>query len=101
MNSDDQFIKWATDLQSLAQAGLHYGHDVFDRERYEEIRKIAGEMMAAKTGLPKEQIKTLFLGDEGYQTPKIDTRAAIFKDNKILIENKNFIYITKVLNIIL
>lgn len=54
MNSDDQFIKWATDLQSLAQAGLHYGHDVFDRERYEEIRKIAGEMMAAKTGLPKE-----------------------------------------------
>lgn len=74
MNSDDQFIKWATDLQSLAQAGLHYGHDVFDRERYEEIRKIAGEMMAARTGLPKEQIKTLFLGDEGYQTPKIDTQ---------------------------
>lgn len=60
MNSDDQFIKWATDLQSLAQAGLHYGHDVFDRERYEKIRKIAGEMMAARTGLPKEQIKTLF-----------------------------------------
>ena len=85
MNSDDQFIKWATDLQSLAQAGLHYGHGVFGRERYEEIRKIAGEMMAAKTGLPKEQIKTLFLGDEGYQTPKIDTRAAIFKDNKILL----------------
>ena len=85
MNSDDQFIKWATDLQSLAQAGLHYGHDVFDRERYEKIRKIAGEMMAVRTGLPKEQIKTLFLGDEGYQTPKIDTRAAIFKDNKILL----------------
>ena len=62
MNSDDQFIKWATDLQSLAQAGLHYGHDVFDHERYEKIRKIAGEMMAARTGLPKEQIKTLFLG---------------------------------------
>lgn len=85
MESQDQFTKWATDLQSLAQAGLHYGHDVFDRERYEEIRKIAGEMMEAKTGLPKEQIKTLFLGDEGYQTPKIDTRAAIFKDNKILL----------------
>lgn len=85
MSLDDQFTKWATDLQSLAQAGLHYGHDIFDRERYEAIRKIAGEMMVAKTGLPKEQIKTLFLGDEGYQTPKLDTRAAIFKDNKILL----------------
>ncbi|AZN76640.1 ADP-ribose pyrophosphatase [Lactobacillus acidophilus] len=85
MKEVDQFTKWATDLQSIAQAGLHYGKDVFDRERYEQVRQIAGEMMVAKTGLPKEQIKTLFLGDEGYQTPKIDTRAAIIKDNKIML----------------
>lgn len=81
----DQFTKWAQDLQSIAQAGLRYGKDVFDCERYEEVRKIAGEMMQAKTGLPKEQIDTLFLGDEGYQTPKIETRAAIVKDDKILL----------------
>lgn len=85
MEEVDQFTKWATNLQSIAQAGLHYGKDVFDRERYEQVRKIAGEMMQAKTGLSKEQIKTLFLGDEGYQTPKIETRAAIFKDAKILL----------------
>ena len=85
MEEVDQFTKWATNLQSIAQAGLHYGKDVFDRERYEQVRKIAGEMMKAKTGLSKEQIKTLFLGDEGYQTPKIETRAAIFKDAKILL----------------
>lgn len=85
MKNKDQFTRWATELQSLAQAGLHYGHDVFDRERYQRIRKIAGQMMAAKTGLPMEKIKNLFLGDEGYQTPKIDTRAAIFKGEKILL----------------
>lgn len=85
MEEVDQFTKWATNLQSIAQAGLHYGKDVFDRERYEQVRKIAGEIMQAKTGLSKEQIKTLFLGDEGYQTPKIETRAAIFKDAKILL----------------
>lgn len=85
MEKVDQFTKWATDLQSIAQAGLHYGKDIFDRERYEKVRKIAGEMMEAKTGLPKEKIKTLFLGDEGYQTPKIETRAAIFKDDEILL----------------
>ena len=85
MEEVDQFTKWATNLQSIAQAVLHYGKNVFDRERYEQVRKIAGEMMQAKTGLSKEQIKTLFLGDEGYQTPKIETRAAIFKDAKILL----------------
>ena len=85
MKTNDQIANWAMDLQSLAQAGLRYGHDVFDRERYEEIRRIAGEMMSARTGIPEEKLKTLFLGDEGYQTPKIETRAAIFKDNKILL----------------
>lgn len=85
MKTNDQIANWAMDLQSLAQAGLHYGHDVFDRERYEEIRRIANEMMSARTGIPEEELKTLFLGDEGYQTPKIDTRAAIFKDNRILL----------------
>lgn len=54
MEEVDQFTKWATNLQSIAQAGLHYGKDVFDRERYEQVRKIAGEMMQAKTGLSKE-----------------------------------------------
>lgn len=51
MKTNDQIANWAMDLQSLAQAGLRYGHDVFDRERYEEIRRIAGEMMSARTGI--------------------------------------------------
>ena len=55
MKTNDQIANWAMDLQSLAQAGLRYGHDVFDRERYEEIRRIAGEMMAARTGIPEEK----------------------------------------------
>lgn len=62
MEQDNQFLKWATDLQSIAQAGLEYGKDIFDKERYEKVREIAGEMMQAQTGLPKEKIDTLFLG---------------------------------------
>ena len=85
MEQDNQFLKWATDLQSIAQAGLEYGKDIFDKERYEKVREIAGEMMQAQTGLPKEKIDTLFLVDEGYQTPKIDTRAAICKDDNVLL----------------
>ena len=45
MKTGDQFTDWAIELQSIAQNGLKCGHDVFDRERYEQIRQIAAEMM--------------------------------------------------------
>ncbi len=73
------------ELQSLAQAGLTYGRDDFDLERYARIRDIAAEMMSDITDIPKEKVRDLFCGDSGYQTPKIDTRAAIFKDGRILL----------------
>ena len=81
----DQIVKWAKELQSLAQAGLYYGHDDFDKERYQRIREISAEMMAEVTGLPLEKVTTLFCNETGYQTPKVDTRAAIFCDGKILL----------------
>lgn len=46
-------------------------------------------MIAKKTDLPIEKVKTLFCGETGYQTPKIDTRAAIFKKDRILIVKEN------------
>ena len=81
----ERIIEWAKELQSLAQAGLHYGHDDFDRERYRRIREISAEMMAERTGLPVEKVKDLFCGDTGYQTPKLDTRAAIIENGRILL----------------
>lgn len=81
----DQFTEWARELQAIAQNGLEYGHDVFDRERYQRLREIALAMMAAKTGIPTKKLASLFCGDEGYQTPKLDTRAAIIKDQQILL----------------
>ncbi len=85
MKIDDQISRWAIELQSLAQAGLFYGKDVYDKERYQRIREIATEMMAERTGFPMEKMNHLFCNDTGYQTPKVDTRAAIFKEGKILL----------------
>ena len=48
----EQWLEWAIELQSLAQAGLTYGKDIFDRERYERIREISAEIMAYKTDIP-------------------------------------------------
>lgn len=89
MKNKEQWLEWAVELQSLAQAGLTYGKDVYDKERYERIRDISAEMMAHKTDIPFEKVKGLFCNETGYQTPKLDTRAAIFEDDKILLVREN------------
>lgn len=85
MESRPQWLKWSIELQALAQAGLEYGRDKFDRERYERIREIAAEIMAQHTDLPLDKVKELFCNESGYQTPKLETRAAIFQGEKILL----------------
>ena len=85
MKEREQWLKWAIELQSLAQAGLSYSTDVFDEERYKRIREISAEILEYKTGIDLEKIKDLFCNEVGYQTPKMDSRAAVFKDNKILL----------------
>ena len=89
MERRPQWLEWAVELQALAQAGLYYGHDKYDFERYERIREIAAEMLACQTDLPMEKIKDLFCNETGYQTPKLDTRAAIFRGEKILLVQEN------------
>ncbi len=86
---NDQWIEFAIRIQSIAQAGLQYGKDKYDKERYEELRQIAAEMVSIKTDIPVNKIYDLFCNESGYQTPKVDTRAAVFIDNKILLVHEN------------
>ncbi len=89
MNKNEKWLEWAVELQSLAQAGLTYGKDVYDRERYERIRDISAEILSYKTDISVEKVKNLFCNDVGYQTPKLDTRAAVFEHEKILLVKEN------------
>lgn len=82
---NDVWKKWAQELQFLAQCSLAYSKDKFDRERSERIRDIACEMLSYKYDLPIKKIKMDFASEIGYQTPKVETRAAIIKDNKVLL----------------
>ncbi len=85
MDSGEKWLSWAVELQSLAQAGLHYSKDAFDLERFQRVREIAAEMLSEKSGTPVETLRDLFCCETGYQTPKLDTRAAVFQDDKILL----------------
>ena len=84
------WLEWAKELQFIGQVGLTYSHDPFDLERFERIREIAAEIMSHQSGIPVERVKELFCNEEGFQTPKLDSRAVIFKDGKILlVKEKN------------
>ena len=87
--NEKKWLDWIIELQALSQAGLTYGKDVYDKERYERIREMSAEMMASIAELPLDTVKGLFCNEVGYQTPKIDTRAVIFKDDKILLVHEN------------
>lgn len=82
---EHKWLDWAKQLQSIAQAGLTYSNDVYDLERFELIRQISIEILSEQTGVKMENIKDLFANETGYATPKVDIRAVVFKDNKILM----------------
>lgn len=86
---NDKWIDYAIRIQSIAQAGLQYGRDPYDKERYEELRRISAEMIADKTDIPVGKVYDLFCNETGYQTPKVDTRAAVFVDGRILLVHEN------------
>ena len=89
MDNMEKWLELAIEIQSLAQAGLAYTSNVYDIERYERLRNISVEMISLKSDLEFNKIKDLFCNENGYQTPKIDTRAAIFKEGKILLVHEN------------
>jgi HAD superfamily hydrolase (TIGR01549 family) len=83
--ADIPWLRWAMELQFIAQAGITYSKDTFDIERFERLREIAAEIMTHKSGMTMEHVRSIFCNEEGFQTPKLDTRAAIFQDGKILL----------------
>jgi ADP-ribose pyrophosphatase YjhB (NUDIX family) len=70
---------------AIAQNGLTFTTNPYDVERYEAVRRIAAEMMAAHTGADQERIVGLFAQESGYATPKVDVRGVVFRDDAILL----------------
>jgi ADP-ribose pyrophosphatase YjhB (NUDIX family) len=80
-----KWLEWARELQAIAQNGLTFCHNPFDEERYNEVRRIAAEIMSSYSKVDSELILNLFAQEKGYATPKIDVRGVVFRDNKILL----------------
>jgi len=90
---DADWLGWARRLQAIAQGGLTYAQDPYDRERYGQVRAIAAEILASRSADPSEdfeRIETLFAGQSGYATPKLDVRAVVLdgEDEVLLVREK-------------
>ena len=75
---DPAWLRWSRDLQAIAQSGLAYTPSHYDRERFEQLRDLASEIMARYSATPAPVIRDLFAAQTGYATPKIDVRGAVF-----------------------
>jgi ADP-ribose pyrophosphatase YjhB (NUDIX family) len=81
----NKWLEWASELQSIAQAGLTFSTDRYDLDRYEKLRSIVVEILHEYTEIDNTRIRDLFASETGYQTPKVDIRASVFKDGRILM----------------
>ena len=87
---DPKWLEWAKRLQALAQTGLNYTENPFERERYEEIRDIAAEIFASHGSVEPERIADLFAGEVGHATLKVDVRGVVFREDAILLVKEKF-----------
>jgi ADP-ribose pyrophosphatase YjhB (NUDIX family) len=82
---DYRWLHWAQQLQAVAQTGDAYANNEFDRQRYDLVRNIAAAMMAAGSAAEPQDLVELFQRERGYATPRMDVRAAVFRDERILM----------------
>jgi ADP-ribose pyrophosphatase YjhB (NUDIX family) len=83
--TEPDWLLWAREMQAIAQVGLEFSQNPYDRERYHSLRALASRAMAAHGGGEPARVEALFAAEQGYATPKIDVRGAAFRDGRILL----------------
>jgi ADP-ribose pyrophosphatase YjhB (NUDIX family) len=78
-------LQWARKVQAIAQNGLEFTRDPFDRERFQQLQQLVTHILTTHLEVTPGQLQGLWIGDEGYVTPKIDVRGAVFDHDKVLL----------------
>lgn len=85
MAAEPRLWALARKLQATAQTGLEFNTNEYDRDRYQLVAKVAAELMAMQCDTPMAQFEKVFGEQSGYATPKVDVRAAAFREGKVLL----------------
>jgi len=82
---DMTVLTWARKVQAIAQNGLLFTQDPFDRERYTQLQDLVDAIISAELEIPIGKAKALWEKEEGYATPKVDVRGGVFDGEKVLL----------------
>lgn len=79
------WLEIGRELRALAQVGLTFSTDPYDRQRYQRLLELAARLLAQGMGIAPATLLEAFAFDRGYATPKVDVRAAAFRDGRVLL----------------
>jgi ADP-ribose pyrophosphatase YjhB (NUDIX family) len=80
-----QWLEWAREIQAIAQTGSHYAENIYQLQRYQRLMEIAAEIVDNYSESNSSEIRLAFNTPEGYATPKVDVRGAVFIHNQLLL----------------
>jgi ADP-ribose pyrophosphatase YjhB (NUDIX family) len=78
-------LEWAREVQAIAQNGLAFSRDTFDRERYTRLSELVAALLARELKVPLGEARSLWEGERGYATPKVDVRGGVFDCDRVLL----------------
>lgn len=85
MSTAADILQWARKVQAIAQNGLEFTRDTFDRDRFEQLQQLVTTILTSELAITPGELKGLWRGDEGYATPKVDVRGGVFEQDKVLL----------------
>jgi ADP-ribose pyrophosphatase YjhB (NUDIX family) len=90
-----QLLRWSESLAAIARTGLGFTESLYERERFEEVLRVAADIgVAASLGaqgaedaedLVEEWLRAVGSGVPGYVTPKVAVGAAVGNDEGELL----------------
>jgi ADP-ribose pyrophosphatase YjhB (NUDIX family) len=78
-------LEWARKVQAIAQNGLLFTQEPFERERYTQLKDLSDSILAAELDIPLGKARALWEKEDGYVTPKVDVRGGVFDGDKVLL----------------
>jgi len=78
-------LEWARKVQAIAQNGLAFSRDPFDRERYLQLEDLAATMLSTELEAPPAAVRAWWKDEQGYATPKVDVRGGVFRGDEVLL----------------
>jgi len=85
MSSSANILEWARKVQAIAQNGLAFTHDPFDRERFEQLQALVSQILTSELDITPGQLAEIWKGEERYATPKVDVRGGVFQQDTVLL----------------